>query len=323
MQAWILPDVGSNLVLKDIPEPEATAKASCVVPISYSSVNHRDVYIINGLYPNIILPCTLGSDACGMLSDHPVVINPGIDWGSNESYQSEDYNILGMPVSGTFSEKICVAKNKIYTLPSHLSQEEGAAIPLAGVTAYRSLIVKGKADKNKRVLVTGIGGGVALWALKFALALGCEVWVTSSSEDKIKKAILLGATGGITSSEHDWSKTLLKNSGGFDLVVDSIMGKTLPDLVKLCLPGASICFYGASAGKTENFSPHTIFWRQLSILGSTMGSDLDFKNMIHFIEAHQVRPVIDRVYPFSDLPHALERMKNSQQFGKIILDHSL
>jgi zinc-binding alcohol dehydrogenase/oxidoreductase len=322
MYAWVLNGTEVLPTLQYLEDPKPGSENQKLVRIVNSSLNHRDIWICKGQYPGIILPCVLGSDGCGYYDHEAVIINPGKSWGDNQEVQSEHFHITGMPSQGTFADYIVADKNQIYKLPDHLSSEEGAAIPLAGVTAFRAFIIKCKPNKASKVLVTGIGGGVSLWVLQYALALGCEVFVTSRHQEKINRAVSLGAAGGVVTSKADWSKNLQKMSGGFDIIIDSIMGNTLQELIKLCRPGARFCFYGASGGKTDNFAPHSIFWRQISIFGSTMGSDHDFNEMMNFISEYSLKPVIDTVFPFSKLPDAMERMKSAEQFGKIILDHS-
>lgn len=119
-------------------------------------------------YARLQFPFVPGSDGAGFVEDQPVVINPGLQWGSNNNYQSESFQILGMPTNGTFAQKVVVPAEQIYPMPSHLSFEEAAVIPLAGVTAFRATVTQGKVKSTDRVLVTGIGGGVALWAMQFA-----------------------------------------------------------------------------------------------------------------------------------------------------------
>ncbi|MBK8620378.1 MAG: zinc-binding dehydrogenase [Saprospiraceae bacterium] len=321
MKAWNLLKLSENPVLSEVNDPQLWDNNHIMADISHSALNHRDVWIIKGKYPSIKLPCVLGSDASVLTGSGKYIINPGLEWGDEESFQSDSFHILGMPGQGTFAEKIVVPENSLFEVPDHLTMAEAAAIPLAGVTAYRALIKRAGAKQGDKVLITGAGGGVSLWAVQFALALGCEVYVTSGKEAKIEKALALGVAGGVCTIENDWHKSLLQKSGGFDIIIDSIMGNTFPQLIKICNAGAKICFYGASAGNTQDFSPHIIFWRQISLLGSTMGSPEDFSEMMAFIKQNKIKPVIDRVYSFSQLPDALERMQTSAQFGKIILEH--
>lgn len=318
MTSWVLSSLNQTPELKKV-EITDIEQNHIQVEIRSSSLNHRDLWIIEGKYPGIKLPVILGSDGAGFINGNEVIINPGLYWGSEESHQSEDFTILGMPKNGTFADFVSVPKEYIFEKPAHLDLNEAAALPLAGVTAFRALIVKCKPIKGQKVLITGIGGGVALFAFQYAIALGCEVYVTSGSEDKLKKAKELGASGGANYKNADWATQLGILAGGFDIIIDSAGGNSFASLVKLCNPGGKISFYGASLGKIENLNPQLIFWRQLSIFGSSMGSDQDFRYMLAFIDHYKIKPIIDSVFKFEELPKAIERMKNAAQFGKIVI----
>ncbi len=289
-----------------------------LVEVKAAALNHRDVWITKGMYPGITLPIVLGSDGAGLCEGKEVIINPNHNWGDNEKFQSASYHILGLPTQGTFAENVVVGKDKIYPKPSHLSMKEAAALPLGGMTAFRALFTKCQAEQGERVLISGVGGGVALFAFQFAVAKGCEVWVTSGSDEKIEKAIKMGAKGGINYKNADW-KDFGKKTGGFDVIIDSAGGDGFSQLVKLCKPGARICFYGGTRGNITKLNPQIIFWKQISIFGSTMGSDLEFKQMIDFVAEHKIVPVVDSVYSLSEGNKAFQRMEQGLQFGKIVL----
>jgi D-arabinose 1-dehydrogenase-like Zn-dependent alcohol dehydrogenase len=169
-----------------------------------------------------------------------------------------------------------------------------------------------------RVLITGAGGGVALMAVQMALAYGCEVHVTSGHDDKIAKAIDLGVQQGYNYKKGEWYKAVKHT---FDVIIDSAGGEGFQHLIKLCAPGARIGFYGATLGKYNNLNPQLLFWRQISILGSTMGSDSDFREMLDFVSQHQIHPVIDEIFSLADGASAFDKMAPGQQFGKIVLQH--
>lgn len=296
-------------------------KDVALVELINSALNHRDLWIIRGMYANIKTNCILGSDGCGIYEGRDVVIHPGINWGNNEAFQSKDFRVLGMPDWGTFAEYIEIDQKYIYPKPSHLDYVQGAALPLAGLTAFRSIVRKCQPQKGEKVLITGIGGGVALFAMQFALALGCEVYVTSGSQDKIKKARKLGAVDGVNYKENEWDIRLKEMGGGFDVVIDSAGGDGFYRLINLCNPGARVCFYGGTAGKINNLSPQIIFWKQITIFGSTMGSDKDFADMLQLVNDHNITPVVDSVFKLSEFDKAIKRMENAEQFGKIVLDN--
>jgi zinc-binding alcohol dehydrogenase/oxidoreductase len=286
--------------------------------LNASALNHRDVWITKGMYPGIKEGAILGSDGVGELDGRSVIINPGLKWGENEAVQAADFEMLGMPMDGTFAEYVSIPNEYIYDKPAHLSIEEASALPLAGVTAYRVLMSRCQAIPADKVLVTGTGGGVALFTVQFAVALGCDVYVTSGSDEKIAKAVALGAKGGYNYKKEDWYKHVVTD---FDVIIDSAGGASFQHLIKICKPGARIGFYGASLGKYQNLNPQLLFWRQISILGSTMGSDQDFRAMLAFVAEYKIRPIVDSVFSLEEGSKAFERMEAGRQFGKIVLKH--
>ena len=316
-------------VIEERPLPQPSA-GQVRVQIKAAALNHRDVYITQGLYPGIILPIVLGSDGAGCIHalgkgveglslGQEVLIQPGKNWGADPKVQSFGYQILGLPEDGCLAEYVCVDAEQIVSKPAHLSWEEAAALPLAGLTAWRALMSRAQLQSGERVLISGIGGGVALFAAQFALAAGAEVWVTSGQADKIAKAVELGCKGGVNYKEADWHKQLLQAAdGGFDVIVDSAGGEGFAKFADLANPGGRIVFYGGTKG---NFSlnPQKVFWKQLSIYGSTMGTAQEFEAMIAFVAQHQIRPIVDSVWPLDQGQAAFDYLDQSQQFGKVVV----
>lgn len=301
------------------------------VEMKAAALNHRDLWITKGLYAGIKYPMVLGSDGAGMvkavaknldasLIGKEVIINPSLNWGNDEACQSNDYRILGLPDYGTFSESVIVPVENILPMPAHLTFSQAAALPLAGLTAYRALFSRAQTRPGDKVLITGAGGGVAQFALQFALAIGCEVWVSSGSEAKIALAKALGASGGANYRQEGWAKQLKAAAGGFDVIIDGAAGKGFADLVELAANGGRIAIYGGTTGPIEAVSPQKIFWKQLSILGSTMGSPTDFHNMLRFVEDHKIVPVIDEVMPWQEFQSAFDKMEAGLQNGKLVLE---
>jgi zinc-binding alcohol dehydrogenase/oxidoreductase len=284
-----------------------------------SALNHRDLWIVKGQYAGLKYPIILGSDGSGIYNDRRVIINPSHNWGDDQRFQGSKFKILGLPDHGTMAEYCYAAEKYIYDAPDHLSDAEAAALPLAGLTAYRALYVQGRAEKGQKVLITGIGGGVALFLLQFALAEGLEVFVTSANQNKIQNAIDIGAKAGYNYNDTDWTGDLIKNEGAVDIVVDGAAGDGFSDLVKILKPGGKIVNYGGTRGKINNLVPQTIFWKQISIIGSTMGSDLDFRNMLEFVNKNKIKPVIDSFHKIGDYKNAFDKMDSSSQFGKLVL----
>jgi len=329
MKVAVLKQLKSPLELIDLEKP-VPSPDEILVRIHCAALNRRDYWIQQGLYPKIELPAVLGSDGVGIVesvyhSSHEgmigqaVILNPNIHWGSNQRVQSPEYHILGMPTHGTLAQYVVISAANVHPVPAHLSAESAAGLPLAGLTAWRALVSRGAVEANQDVLITGIGGGVALMALSFALAHQANVWVTSGSEHKIQKAIQMGAKGGVNYRNADWHKELNKLSGGFDLIIDGAAGSGFPHLFDLAKLGGSIVVYGGTNGPIPEMNLGKLFWKQVDIKGSTMGSNRDFENMLAFVRKHEILPVVDKVYAFDDVNDAFERLEESDQFGKIVV----
>jgi zinc-binding alcohol dehydrogenase/oxidoreductase len=329
MKAMVLESKGSPFVLKDMPKP-AAGDGEVLIRLKASAFNHRDHYIQQGTYPRTTYPVIIGSDGAGiveavganvsrLLIGNEVLINPARNWGDDTKAQNSNFKILGLPDAGTFADYVVVPEGNIHPKPAHLTFEEAAALCLVGVTAYRALFTRGNLQDQDRVLVTGIGGGVALTGLQFALAKGARVFVTSGSDEKIGKAKDLGAAGGVNYNSGTWAEDLQKLAGGFDLILDGAAGPGFSRLLDIASPGGRVVVYGSVQGKIQSAEPARIFWKQLSILGSTMGTDGEFTSMLRFVEQHSLRPVIDGIFPLEQAQEAMQRMNNAEQFGKIVL----
>lgn len=325
MKAITITDQSEPIQLVDVPTPELS-EGECLVQIKFAALNRRDQWIREGLYPGIKSGVILGSDGCGEVIEGPaewlgktVMINPNIGWGSDERAQHPDYTILGLPQNGTLAEYVKVGVDRLIEKPEYLTNEQAAAIPLAAMTAYRASVTKGEIAADQKVLVSGAGGGVAQFAVAIAAIMGCEVFVTSGDPSKIDKSVALGAKGGFSYKDEAWPKAALKAAGGFDVVVDGAGGAALNDYLKITKPGGKIVIYGGTTGKTPKFDIPRLFWSQVSVIGSTMGSDLEFDQMVKFFDTHQIRPAIDQVYSYSDYIKAFDRFKDPGHFGKIVI----
>lgn len=330
MKAVQIVGIKQPVVLAEGPETKA-APGYAVVQLRAAALNHRDVFIQQGLYPGIKLPVTPGSDGAGVVTSvgrdadadwigREVIINPALDWGADPRAQGSAFRILGMPDAGTFAEQIVIPVANLAPKPTHLTWEQAAALPLAGLTAWRALFTRAQLKAGERVLVTGIGGGAALFALQFARAAGAEVWVTSSSPEKIARAKELGALGGVNYRDADWSEQLLRAAGGaFDVIIDSAGGDGFTQLIDCTKPGGRIAFFGATAGNPKLFEMRKCFFRQINVLGTTMGSPVDFAGMTTLVAASKIVPTVDRVFALSEAERALRHMEAAAQFGKIVL----
>lgn len=318
MKALVFNVLHQPLVYGEVPDP-TPAKGEAVVALRAAALNHRDLFITQGLYARIRFPCIFGSDGAGEWRGKRVVLYPALHWGDNPNFQGNDFRILGMPDDGTFAEQIRIPRANIFPMPEHLSWEQAAALPLAGLTAWRTLFTRSQLKKGEKVLITGIGGGVALTVLQLAVAAGAEVFVTSSSAEKIGKAIKLGAKNGANYREEGWDKRLKQETGGFDVIIDSAAGDGFAAFPALCNPGARIGVYGGSLGKINGLSMQPVFWKQISILGSTMGSPREFRAMLTYVAQHKIAPVVDSVFPLPEGNIAFEKMEKGEQFGRIVL----
>ncbi len=319
MLAVRLHEVGGpeRLVVEQIDEP-MPREGETIVRLRAAALNHRDLFITQGRYASIALPCTLGADGAGVCGGREVVIDPTLGWGNDERVWSEDATILGMPRDGTFAQSVAVPVENVHPKPEHLSFEEAAALPLAGVTAYRALFTRGRLQGGERILITGVGGGVQTFVLLFAKAAGARIAVTSGTSGKLDRARSLGAEVAIDYHEPNWHKEVRARMGSLDLAIDSAGGDSFGKALGLLRRGGRAVTYGGTLGDA-NVRLYSIFWNQLDIFGASMGSPTDFAAMLAFVRQHHIRPVIDREYEMADVGAAMQRMSNVEQFGKIVL----
>ncbi|HEX8547785.1 MAG TPA: zinc-binding dehydrogenase [Cytophagaceae bacterium] len=321
MRALQLNGPGEKFNLVEVPVPVAS-QGTRLIRVKSASLNHRDLWIQKGQYANLQFPIILGSDACGVDvsngHEREVVIYPAINWGTEQSHQGVGFRVIGLPDQGTFAEYICVPQENVFDKPPHLRPAEASSLPVAGLTAYRALFTRGGIKPNDTILITGIGGGAAHMALLFAKSIGTNVFVTSGSDEKIRRAIEMGAVGGINYNEEYWVASLKSMSQGFDIILDSAAGSSFNKLIDLIRPGGKLVFFGETQGKIESIDPRKIFWNQISILGTTLGSPIDFDLMIKHVNKFNIKPVINSFH-FTEINEAMELMKSTGQFGKIVL----
>ena len=327
MKALVLTEPG-KIEIKEIPTP-SLSEGKALVKIKAAALNRRDDWIREGKYPNIKFGGTLGSDGAGVVEavfnptdEHwvgkEVVINPNIDWGPDPEVQSPKYTIIGMPMSGTFAEYVAVPIDRLHAKPAHLDFLQAAALPLGGLTAYRALFKKGGLRAGQNVLISGFGGGVAQFAFLFAKAIGANVYVTSGSDEKIEKAMRLGAKGAYNYKKQNNFEDLWKTKGGFDLVIDSAGGDQLNNFIKVLRPLGKIVFYGATNGLPAKIDLYKMFWNQLSLIGTTMGNDQEFTEMVAYVEKYQILPIVDSIRPFSKIIESFPDITRPNKVGKIV-----
>ncbi len=317
-----------TIELRERPVPVPTP-GKALVKIKAASLNRRDEWIREGKYPNIKVGVTMGSDGAGVVEavgdekDQPwvgqeVVINPNIDWGPDPEVQSGKYTILGMPIDGTFAEYALVNVDRLQHKPFHLDFLQAATLPLGALTAFRALFRRGGLRAGHNILISGFGGGVAQFAFLFAQAAGAHVYVTSGSDEKVEKAMKMGAKGAYNYKKESNYTDLWKTKGGFDVVIDSAGGDQINNFIKVLRPHGRIVFYGATNGLPGKVDLYRMFWNQLSLVGTTMGNDHEFNEMLAFVSKHQIRPMVDSIRPFDRIVESFPDITRSNKVGKIV-----
>jgi zinc-binding alcohol dehydrogenase/oxidoreductase len=304
------PDV---LRYEDAPEPEP-GPGEVLVRLHAASLNHLDLWVRKGL-PSVPKPRILGADGAGLLVDtgERVVINPGVEHG-------DVVHVIGEHTQGTHAELVAVPETNVFPLPESISFEEAAAFPLVFETAYRMLVTRARLEEGEWVLVWGIGGGVATAALAIAKALGARVVATSSSDAKLERALELGADAVVNHATGDVVAAVRDATGrGADVVVETIGAATWKSSIAAVRAGGRVVLCGATSGPNPPAQLHRIWWKQLDVLGSTMGTRADFEAAFELVKTGRARPVIDRVFPLSEARAAHERLEAGEQLGKIVL----
>jgi len=304
---------------EDAPEPVPGA-GQVLIDLRAASLNHLDIWIRKGL-PSVPKPRILGADGAGVVVSGPgfapgdgVVINPGLEHGDGR------ITVIGEHTDGTHAERIAVPAEQVYPLPDGLDFETAAAFPLVFETAYRMLSTKAALREGEWVLVWGIGSGVSTACLAIAKALGAQVIVTSGSEQKLEHARELGADAALNHRE-DGVPAAVKEltGGGAHVVVDHVGEATWQRSLAAARADGRICVCGATTGPNPPAQLHRIWWKQLTIYGSTMGSRADFEAVYELVASGRAVPVIDHVFPLAEAAAAHERLEAGEQLGKIVL----
>jgi NADPH:quinone reductase-like Zn-dependent oxidoreductase len=312
------------LVLEEAPDPEP-GPGEVLVRLHASALNHLDVWIRKGL-PSVPKPRILGADGAGVVESlgdgvtgfepgERVVLNPGIEAGGGRIH------VIGEHGDGTNAELIAVPATNVHPIPDGLSYEEAAAFPLVFETAYRMLVTRAGLREGEWVLAWGIGGGVSTAALAIAKALDARVLVTSSSETKLDRARELGADATVNHATGDVKAAVQKATGGHgvDVVVESVGEATWATSLQVAAPGGRIAVCGATSGPNPPAALHRVWWKQLTILGSTMGTGEDFAGAYELVASGRALPVVDSVLPLEEIRTAHERLEAGEQLGKIVL----
>jgi zinc-binding alcohol dehydrogenase/oxidoreductase len=307
-------------VHEEVPDP-APRPGEALVRLRTSALNHLDIWVRRGL-PSVPKPRILGADGAGIVEalgegvdglvpGQRVVINPGLEHGSR-------ITVIGEHTDGTNAELIALPATNVYPLDDSLTFEEAAAFPLVFETAYRMLVTRAGLREGEWVLVWGIGGGVATAALTIAKALGANVLVTSSSDEKLERARELGADATVNHATGDVAAAG-KALGGVDVVVEHVGEATWKTSLSVVKPGGRVAVCGATSGPNPPAQLHRVWWKQLTIVGSTMGTRSDFEAAYELVRTGRAKPVIDRVYPLEEIREAHSRLEAGEQLGKIVL----
>lgn len=316
--------------LRDVAQPQPQA-GEVRVALKAASLNHRELWITLGQYPNMIAPpFTMGCDGAGVIAavgagvdagriGEEVILHPSLNWGDDHRFPAPDFGTLGMPGPGTVAESIALPAANALPKPAHLSFAEAAALPLAALTAWRGLFTKAGLKPGEKLLITGIGGGVALFALQFAVALGAQVYVTSGSDETIAKAVALGASAGFNYRNDDWRRTLPKVSGGIDVVFDGAPASSYPNYGRALNMGARVVIYGSTAGVMFPVNAPELFLKNINVMGTNVGDREDFTAMLAFVAEKQLKPVIERTFALAQATEALQYLKDAHGFGKVVI----
>jgi NADPH:quinone reductase-like Zn-dependent oxidoreductase len=303
------------LVLEEVPDP-SPRPGEVLIRLRASALNHLDVWLRRGL-PSVPKPRILGADGAGIRVDtgECVVINPGIEQPDGSIH------VIGEHGDGTNAELIAVPAANVYPIPDALSFEEAAAFPLVFETAYRMLVTRAALREGEWVLLWGIGSGVSTAGLAIAKAFGARTIVTSSSDEKLERARELGADAVVNHVTGDVKAAVreVTDGRGADVVVDHVGEATWRTSLDVAARDGRIAVCGATSGPNPPAALHRIWWKGLTILGSTMGTRADFEGAYELVASGRVRPVVDEVVPLAQIREAHARLEAGEQLGKIVL----
>jgi NADPH:quinone reductase-like Zn-dependent oxidoreductase len=305
------------------------AAGEVVVDIRAAALNRRDLRVVAGGWPGVTAPLVPGSDGAGVVralgagvsglaEGDEVVILPALNWGDDPRVKGPAFSILGGPDDGTWAEQVRVPAANVYPKPTRFDWNQAAALPLAGLTAWRALFTRGRLRSGETVLVLGAGAGTSTFAVQFARAAGARVLVTSSSADKIASAVEHGAEAGFDYREDGWEQEVVARSGGgVDLVIDS--AGTWAASAACVREGGRVIVFGATVSPTTEVDVRAFYFKQIDLAGTMMGSPVDFRALLSAAETQGWTPVIDSARPLAQAGEALRRMAGAEQHGKLVL----
>jgi len=340
MKAAVIHEHGGvdKMRIDEVPRPKA-AQGEALLQVRAAALNHLDVWVRRGGRAKLRMPHVLGSDAAGTVAElgpgasapqvgDAVILNPGLSCGScefcnrGEHSLCASFGLVGLNRPGTYAEFVAVPAANLLPKPPHLSFQEAAALPMAHATAWRMLMARAGLRAGETVLIHGIGGGIAQAGLQLARLAGAEVVVTSSSDEKLRRAKELGAHHAINyKAAPDVAGEVRKLTGGrgADVVMDTVGAATWETNFAAVRKGGRIVHCGVTGGAAAQVNVQTLYWNQIAVMGSTLGSREDFRAMLRAVIAAGLKPVIDSVLPLDEARKAAERMEGGGQFGKIVL----
>lgn len=331
-----------QLRYEDAPDPRILSATDIIVKLEAAALNHIDIWVRMGATGmSIPLPHIVGADGAG------VVVEVGSDVKnvkagdkvclysftgcgecefclSDRDFMCIRVRALGERLDGTYAEYIKVAPKNCFPIPSYMSFDEAAAFPLVGVTVWRMLVTNARLQPGEILLIIGIGGGVASAALQVGKRIGARVIVTSGSDEKLDRATALGADHGINHRKKNFAEEVkrLTDNRGVDVVLDSVAGEVWQKSLRSLAHGGRLVTCGATAGGEPAEDLDLLISKEISIYGSTLGSREDFCQLLGFLKASQIHPIIDRKFALRDAREAQQRMEDARQFGKIVLQIS-
>src|SRR5213082_995350 len=343
MRAWVIRATGGldQLQQSDVLDPPALGPRHVRVAPRAAALNHLDLFVVRGLPHEYRFPHIVGADGAGVVdavgaevrSVRPgdrVMINPGIPDYSCEYCRAGEqslcrrYGILGEQLPGTMAQYVVVPEQNVATIPTlatPLTWAEAAAFSLVTLTAWRMLVTRARVKAGETVLIWGIGGGVSLTALRIAKLRGARVIVTSSSYAKLETARRLGADVTLNHRTQQVAQEvrILTNKRGADVVVENVGAATWQQSLRSLGRGGRLVTCGATTGPDVGIDLRRLFWYHWSILGSTMGNDAEYREVVGLLASGELRPIVDRVFPLEEARAAFERLDKGEQLGKIVV----